>query len=244
MHPDAHNPIQALLRILGVAAVAGMAYLTWQAGLLVWSSRSEFDQYTNRWDWALAVGNILLLLGLIAVGYLVAISAIRAPSRSHLALALAIPGLLFSAFLSSQANRFLQTLLTPSAYDAIGHTTTAIVFLVALVPLILIEWRLGKSAGFIPADTRYWSERNIRGTCALLAWIAFFTLMPWVGGPDALRGTVREEYMRTAEMLSFFSLIAGCILFAKAVPSLLIHLTDAPRDDPTHHAKKRRFRLY
>ncbi|MEM1099612.1 MAG: hypothetical protein AAGH92_12585 [Planctomycetota bacterium] len=233
------NPIKLGIRLVG-------ALLAWQVAVWAWSAVvAGYEWLTwvmpqgDAWEWASLAGfSLLVAAAMVLLGYL-AISALVAPTRTHLAL-ISLVGVFFAVtVLQIRLMAFLEPVLTPEAYAVLIEglpmgVSVWIQFAVILTLAVSLEWWLGRWAGFVTKEESWWRERRIRRMCVaygFLFWFAFSTLL---ADSDDAKLVFRPTGSFDIEALSiaFFGIVTiFSLLIGKALPDFLIYLTDAPRDE-------------
>lgn len=232
-HPG--HPAQHLIRLANVLVAAVCAWGVWC--VIQWA----FEDLP-RFSW----WHLMYLIPLIAFAGCGAFFCwgVKTPTQSHLSLIVTAGFFTALGLIVTFGSRFIHWLVIPDAAETVNRILFWPALIVTLMVAITIDWRMGKAAGFVPAEDMWWGERNIRGFCSFLAWVMFFAGIGWMPPEPVLEELFNHPIPPPVSLLLFVAFIATCLFIGKTLPRFVMALTGIEPQPQESKPRRRGFRLY
>ncbi|MEM6332746.1 MAG: hypothetical protein AAF823_05340 [Planctomycetota bacterium] len=225
---DHPNAVRVLMRLVGVGLLGLLMWMTW---LSVIATSDWIRSDPSLWLIPLAF-SIVAALTLLGV---TAFTMVRSPTRMHLVIVITICLFMAQIAVTTALSEAIAAVFQPAFHGAAAWVVGWLTFVPLLFIAVTAEWKLSKAAGFVAPAQAWWQPRNIQGLSTLSAWLIFFavvSILPTLEGDVAW--LIKPDYQRGAGSIAFLTLIAYCIIHAKALPIVLMRLTGvSPADFPS-----------
>lgn len=231
----AHNPAQALLKLLSLLVIGASG---WVLYLLAHAFVLDLPQLT--W-WHLAYA--LPVPAFIGCGLFFAFG-LKTPTHSHLSLMVTALFVAAITFVPQWAGKMTYSVLVADVAEPVNKTLFWFYFVFALILAIMIDWRIGKAAGFTAASQSWWTESHIRGFCVLLGWWLFFGGVGWTDRIRELEHLFVKPLGAGGETLLFLGLIGLCVSIGKYLPLIAMSLTGVTPATRIPRRRRKGFHLW
>ncbi|MEM9419283.1 MAG: hypothetical protein AAGA25_09580 [Planctomycetota bacterium] len=190
--------------------------------------------------------HLLYLLPLLIFGACAAyfVWGVKAPTHSHLSLVVSVGFFTAVAWLIVLGNRLMNWLFVPEAAGPIGEFFFWPALAFILIIAIAVDWRVGKSAGFVSADQVWWQEKHIRSFCIFLGWIVFFAGMGVIPMNPEEKHLFKLPEHSPIYSLMFLGHIAFCVFVAKGLPRLAMSVTGVEPAPRVPRRRRKGFHLW
>jgi len=231
----AHNPAQILLRILNLLVISGCGW----AMYLISRDLIIEPQHLTWWH----VLYVLPVIAFVGCGSFF-VYGLKTPTHTHLSLLVSLGFFVMVGGVLPQAGFLTHYVFVPEVAEPLNGAIYWLLFICALMAAIAVDWKFGKSAGFVPSDKMWWTESHIRGFCVFLAWWTFFGGMSWLPDYPNAPEIYSEHIQEFSSISMFFGLIVFCGAIGGLLPHLLMSLTGITPCPPGPRRRRRGFHLW